>query len=86
MLEITQHALDRWQERFPELDIHLEYACTKRCGPRMRKRVKQSCPEHVKFCDRQFRGRYLVSTKEGIVFVMAYPEIIITVLDFRRRQ
>lgn len=85
MITVTNHASQRWAERFPDLDIQSEYDSARyKLGKSFKKKVKATCPQHLEYCGREFNGRYMLRTKEGIVFVVAVPETIITVLDFRK--
>lgn len=84
-MTITDHAYKRWLERFPELNLVDEYAKAKRrVGKKMRIKIRESCPKNTQYCTRKFNGRYMRMTNEGIVFVVAPPETIITVLDYRK--
>ena len=83
-LIVTNHAKARWSERFPKLDIEITYLQTRSVGRGTRKKVKKSCPEHIDLCNIKFKSRYLLMTRQGIVFVMQPPETVVTVLDFRQ--
>ena len=82
-MKLTRHAKKRWEERFPDLDVENEFAKVRRVGRAVKKKIKKSCPKNTEYCGRAFRGRYLMMTREKIVFVMAPGNIVITVLDFR---
>lgn len=88
MMHITQHAAERWRERFPDLDMNEQIeSATCRIGRKMRIKIKSSCPRHTRFCTRAYKGRYFKMTKERIVFVIAGrpgDQRVVTVLDFRR--
>lgn len=85
-MRITRHAKQRWAERFPELDLEevYEHARYRRVGKKTKRMVAAACPAHKHYCSGLFNGRYLRMTREGILFVVAPPETIITVMDFRR--
>ena len=83
-ITITEHAKRRWAERFPGLDMHSYCAGARRVGKKKKKIIKASCPEHAKqgWFGSSFKGRYYL-INQGVVFVMATGETVITVLDFR---
>lgn len=84
-MRLTKHARERWIQRFPELDIAVEYCNARnRVGKKMRKMVKETCPRNLFYCGKTFRGRYMRMTPQGIIFILAPPETVITVLDFRK--
>lgn len=81
---VTKHAAERWALRFPGRDLQAEYARTSRnVGRKTRRRIRESCPRHAAYAKASNRGHYYRQTPEGIVFVMAPPETLITVLDLR---
>lgn len=80
---LTHHAYLKWKERFSDLDIKKEWAAARICPPKVKKTLRKSCPEHKKFMRATFNGRYLLAT-DRVVFVVAPPEVVITVL--RRPQ
>lgn len=79
-LVMTRHARERWAERFPLLDPETEWAAARRLGRKARRQVRESCPAHEHYTRRSFLGRYLMASPR-VVFVMALPEVVITVLD-----
>ena len=84
MVIFSKHSVRRWRERFPDLDMDLIYANSKRCGKKTKRKVANSCPGHSELWRGGFKGKYLRIAKHWIVFVIAPPETVITVLDFRR--
>lgn len=81
---VTKHARARWSERFDGLDIFKEFEGARyKVGQKLRKRIRRACPGHLIYLSRNFNGRYLAKTKDGIIFVMGANDLIITVLDFR---
>jgi hypothetical protein len=82
-LLISDHARTRWAERFPERDIENEYAQAKqRVGKKTKRRIEASNPvAYPQWHKGGFKGRYFCMTRSRIVFVMAAPEIIVTVFQ-----
>lgn len=84
MTTVTLHAHRRWCERFPGRDMMAEFARARRAGRKTKRKIRDLCPNHAKFCGGKFEGRYFRITREGIVFVVtATPaeEKIITVFN-----
>jgi hypothetical protein len=76
----TPHALERIAQRFAGVDISNAYACSKRTGKKTKKKISESCPVASRVWMRHgFKGRYYRITKDKIVFVVAPPEVILTV-------
>src|SRR5690606_14286495 len=76
-VRFSRHALERWWERHPTLDIEAELASAKRPSKRLRHLLEvpgQVVPEHLRE-----RRRYLVTTN-GVVFVLGEDDVVITVL------
>ena len=76
-MKITKHALQRWRERHPLLDIREELAAARRPSKRLRTLLElptQTVPDRV----RQ-RRRYLI-TRSGVVFVLNDERVVLTVL------
>lgn len=71
----TQHALDRWNERYPGGDIRAEYDRAYRPTKGVKRQIKSQCPKTF----RKTRTQYYLITRAGIVFVMDQPETVITV-------
>lgn len=81
----SDHALERWQERFPNTDRDFAYANARRVGRKVKAKIKRSCPvESRRWMSHGFMGRYFLINRDGIVFVMAAPETVITVLYLPR--
>ena len=81
----TPHALQRFAERFPGLDLKLEWTSAIRSrsvGKRLFNLLRQSCPENAPrfMSDRTFKGVYYKVSKHGVVFVVKPPLVIVTVL------
>ena len=86
-MKVTRHAKKRWRERCPELNIETEFArARRRMGKKLRRIVARRSPKHLHYCDTVYKGRYMVTTPEWIVFVVTPPEKIITVLDLRTEK
>ncbi len=84
MPRFTEHAAARWVERFPGMNMLETYAkANEKTGAKTRKMVAKSCRVHDWQWTVNYKGKYLRMTKDKIVFVVAPPETIITVLDFR---
>ena len=70
-LRLTKHASNRWQERFPGVDLDNAFAATRRPSKKLKKRIiQQQCPgsaDHMYAANRY----YLVNMRERIVFVLA---------------
>jgi len=81
----TKHATERWAERFPDRDLTLEYCSARKgIGKRLRRKIGAQCPRHYRYTKGKFAGRYYLLNRNDIVFVMAPPEIIITVFELIR--
>lgn len=79
-MQITDHAKKRWEERFNRLDIHEQFErATCRIGSKLRKKILKKCPGHQE----KQQDRIMRRTPDGIVFILAGDDTIITVLDFR---
>jgi len=79
---MTNHAKERWLERFPELDIETEWATTILCrvGCKTRKRIKRACPDSYR--DFKSNVQYRKSLG-GVVFVVHNKTLIITVFELK---
>ena len=81
----TEHAKERWAERFPELNIETEYAASKCIG---NGKVFQAATAYIskgnldKLLKNGTGGTHymLVTKRSNAVFVMDKGEIIITVM------
>ena len=80
---LTNHANEKWKERFPGIDIEAEWKIAKPCPRKVKSFLRKTCPEHKQFMQATFKGRYLLAT-DRVVFVVTPPEVVITVL--RRPQ
>jgi hypothetical protein len=83
-VQITQHAIDRWAERFPGRDIYAEYARARRVGRKTKRRIREACAvSYLRWHTGVYKGRVLRMTRDGIVFVVAMQkdvdDVIITV-------
>ena len=84
-MNITAHARERWNERFPGLCIEDEYSSSSRAGKSIRKKIADSCPAHRSLVTNRFSGYYYrVAKKANAIFVCCFPEVVITVLVYRR--
>lgn len=75
---VSKHAQMRWRERFPELDMQAEFAAAKRPGKNQRRKIREQLPRRSKQV-RAFHGRYYLVSPHDVVFVVAPPEVIVTV-------
>ena len=82
-MRTTNHAADRWQQRFPEFDIQAEYArssCLSK-GRHFRMATRNLKEKHNAKMLRNGGTHYmLLSKRSGAVFIMDKGEIVITVL------
>lgn len=82
-MRTTNHAVDRWQQRFPDFDINAEYAVS-RClskGKNFRKATRNLKAKHSeKLCRNGGTHYMLLSKRSGAVFIMDKGEIVVTVL------
>lgn len=79
-MKVTDHAAQRWTERFGDIDMAQAYArASQRVGKKTKAKIKAACPAHVRFVSGPFLGRYFAMTDDKIVFVVTPPETIITV-------
>lgn len=77
---MSQHAMDRWTERCPNLDPSVEWLTSKPAGRRTRRYLRESCPNHKKYASQSFNGYYYKISQKGVIFVVTPPETVITVL------
>lgn len=88
MLEptFTPHALERFAQRFPNLDIRAEWLTainSKGLNKLMWNHVRRNCPlngERYMSQWRMFKGIYYKLSKGGVVFVIRPPMEVVTVL------
>ena len=79
----TNHAKNRWTQRFPELDMATEYAASKGIGkgPLYQRATSFISESNFKKDFRNGGTHYmLISKRSGAVFVMDSVEIVITIL------
>ncbi|MEE9580115.1 MAG: hypothetical protein V3V74_02215 [Nitrosomonadaceae bacterium] len=79
----TNHATNRWRERFPNWDIEAEYAVSKGIGHGKNFKKATRCL-HSKHSEKLFKNggtQYmLLSKNSGAVFIMDKGEVVVTVL------
>lgn len=78
----TPHALDRWAERFPGMNIAAEYSRSRRVGKAARRKLNAALDQAKVKRQRPggpFEGIYYLISPCRAVFVMAKGEIVITV-------
>lgn len=81
-VKATQHAIDRWRERFPGLDMETEWRLASRSGKKSKRKIAASCKAHAHLMRGRFQGYYYMLSRNGAVFVCAPPETIITVFPY----
>ncbi|MDP2232946.1 MAG: hypothetical protein Q8K89_04865 [Actinomycetota bacterium] len=79
----TTHALQRADQRFPNLDLVAALRCARPAGPRTKARIRENCPKSARRWMRGFRGRYYLISGE-VVFVMERG-VVITVFRLRHQ-
>ena len=78
-MRLTKHAQEKWEERFPHLDPLSEWHRAKKPGKKGRKQIREQCPNHMDYACRKFNGRYFLISRNSVCFVVAPPEVVITV-------
>lgn len=76
---MSQHAMDRWAERCPNLDPLVEWLTAKHAGRKTRRYLREACPNHIKYATQSFKGYYYKISPKGVIFVVTPPETVITV-------
>lgn len=81
-MKVSRHALKRWDERFPDLDLEEEFLKAHRVGRRTKKRIGRQAPKN--FAQMQANARhYLMNRHSKIVFVVSsLDQTVITVFPF----
>lgn len=77
-LKMTEHALNRFKERFSDVDLEQELNCVFNIGRKTRKKIKSSCPYNAKkYMTHKFAGIYYGrSRRTGIIFVIEKDQVI----------
>lgn len=84
-LFVTQHAKDRWEERFPHLILKAEYSRSRRLGRKRKKQFNAFLAEAKVKRERAggvITKHYYRISRSRVIFVMALPQILITVYPF----
>ena len=82
--KFSKHALWRWGQRFPGLDPMEQIArADARVTRRIRRLLRERCPRHHAQIKTGNKRTFYLMTPDGIVFVMAPPATVVTVLDLR---
>lgn len=76
----TSHAIQRWAERFPELDPDYELMQARTFRGRKLIQLRKACPAHKEKVSVWFNGNYYLLSQSGVVFVMAPPRVVVTVM------
>ena len=82
-MKTTNHAIDRWHERFPDHNINVEYELSKGIGEGKNFRSATRClaEKHSKKLFRNGGSQYmLLSKRSGAVFIVDKGEVVVTVL------
>ena len=83
MMKTTNHAINRWHERFPDCNINTEYELSKGIGQgkNFRRATRCLAEKHSKKLLRNGGTHYmLLSKRSGAVFIMDKGEVVVTVL------
>ena len=79
----SDHAKERWAERFPDRDFDYELRGARRCGKRTRQNIGKACIGNKWKLHHRNKWVYLISQSE-IVFVVRFPDRIVTVFQYER--
>lgn len=84
----TNHANERFLERFPSLNKDEEWsqASFSRIGKRTRAKIRKICAGHSHLVGSDFRGFYYKISKNNILFVVTPPYVIVTVMPLEEKQ
>ena len=66
----SNHALDRWRERFPGIDKDGDFASAARVGKKTKKKIKLISPKSSDKYLRDFKGRYALISRSKIVYII----------------
>jgi len=72
----SNHANERWSERFKGIDRHIEFGSSRRLTKKQKKLVKILTPVNAERYMRQFNNRYLLKGKSNIIFVVSDSSIV----------
>lgn len=79
---LTDHAQQRWRERFPHLDPVHEWNYSVHSGRKSRKRIAELCRSHRSCSSGVFKGFYYRISRNNVVFVCVPGEKIVTVFSY----
>jgi hypothetical protein len=85
----TNHAIKRWAERFPELDMKREFFKAVRplsASEFALIRRRSSNPKSILRANKDFKGVYFRKTDSGICFVIAPGEVVLTAFVVNRGE
>jgi hypothetical protein len=82
-MEMTRHARERWAERFGHLIPEEEWVRARRVGKKTKRKIAMACKNHRHLMEGGYKGFYYRITREGLVFVVATPELVITVFKLK---
>jgi len=86
-MKLTDHAKQRWAERFSNLCPDHEFSKAKKPKKRDMINIKKQCPQHVSIMKHKSNyGLDYKITPNGVVFVCNEDEIVITVFPYKYAQ
>lgn len=81
----SEHALQRKQERFPEINLDVLLYRARLPGRGTKRKILKGCPVSQKtYHSEGFTGRYHLHN-QTVVFVIEAPNTVITVFDMKDR-
>lgn len=84
MLQMTNHAKERWNERFKNLTAEHEFSLTRKPTKVEISNISKQCPEHVSIMkNKNTYGLFYRISPKNIVFVCNREGVIITVFPYR---
>ena len=81
-MQMTAHALKRWNERFRGMDYENLWEHRTRVGVRLLKRIRKTCPNHLEHLRRDNSDFYyykVPTTK--VIFVCTVGDKVVTVFE-----
>lgn len=83
---ITDHAKQRWGERFKNLQLDRELSRAKKPKKKELANIKSQCPNHIEIMsNKQCSGLYYLLSPQGVVFVCSDRGTIVTVFPYCNR-
>lgn len=78
----TAHALRRWRERCPDLNMELEMNTVRPVKKGLRKLIRETCKHNARYLSGVYQGYYYLYTRSKVVLVVKAPKVIKTVLRY----